>query len=183
MNLNKFIVILIFLFVIFHSSFGLEENNSTISFPKIRTKRHLFFQNGSRILVRFLVKDNIYKVNQIFAHGFGFRANIDILQPPIPHHYIARRSIQRREIYNTIEQMFKLQGFDGRACIFKIFCDTQSENYPEIGMFSKLLKLIFTHKEAEYEGVNTQKLSARECGILNKHCPISLLELSSYTDV
>lgn len=51
------------------------------------------------------MKDNIYKVNQIFAHGYGFRANIDILQPPIPHRYGHKHSIGRREIFSNFEQL------------------------------------------------------------------------------
>ena len=49
------------------------------------------------------MKDNIIKVNQIFAHAYGFRANIDILAPPLPHRHVQRA--KRSYIYQTIEQM------------------------------------------------------------------------------
>lgn len=49
---------------------------------------------------RVNVKDNIVKVNQIFAHAFGFRANIDLLQPQRPNH-----KIKRREVYETLEEL------------------------------------------------------------------------------
>lgn len=69
-----------------------------------RVRRHLVFQNGTRILFRILVKDNILKIHQIFAHGFGFRANIDMLQPPRPRQHLHHK-ISRREVYATIEQL------------------------------------------------------------------------------
>lgn len=101
-------------------------NSSTIA--KSRMKRYLIFQPGSRILVqtrvfkiyriktlkvlffsptqfRVNVKDNIIKVNQIFAHGFGFRANIDLLQPMRPNH-----KIRRREVYDTLEELINQHG-------------------------------------------------------------------------
>lgn len=54
----------------------------------------------SRPQFRINVKDNIIKVNQIFAHAFGFRANIDLLQPERKTH-----KIRRREIYETLETL------------------------------------------------------------------------------
>lgn len=53
-------------------------------------------------LVQFRVniKDNILQVNQIFAHAFGFRANIDLLQPQRPGH-----KVRRRDVYQTIEEL------------------------------------------------------------------------------
>lgn len=50
---------------------------------------------------RINVKDNVIKNNQIFAHAFGFRANIDLLQPirPEPHR------MRRREVYDTLEEL------------------------------------------------------------------------------
>lgn len=161
--------------------------NSSSSIVKSRMKRYLIFQPGSRILVRkafqwaalhdsihlpftqfrINVKDNIIRVNQIFAHAFGFRANIDLLQPVRlePH------KIRRREVYETLEELinqlvhvsiqselyygsswrywsifiFSLRhGFDGRACILKTFCDASKEVTPQSGMLFKLFKLIFT---------------------------------------
>jgi hypothetical protein len=54
---------------------------------------------------RINVKDNILKVNQIFAHGYGFRANIDILQPPKAHRFGHKHKVSRREIFSTFEQL------------------------------------------------------------------------------
>lgn len=47
------------------------------------------------------MKDNIIKVNQIFAHAFGFRANIDLLQPA----RLESHRIRRREVYETLEEL------------------------------------------------------------------------------
>lgn len=54
-------------------------------------------------------KDNIIKVNQIFAHGFGFRGNIDLTQPDninllAPEHRM-KRSVTRREVYETLREL------------------------------------------------------------------------------
>lgn len=54
---------------------------------------------------RINVKENIIKVNQIFAHGYGFRANIDMLQPPRPHNYFHHHRVVRRDVIETIEQL------------------------------------------------------------------------------
>lgn len=107
---------------------------------------------------RINVKDNILKINQIFAHGFGFRANIDLLQPQRPGH-----QIRRREIYETLQELitqlvhvlssfdiaftpifFYRHGFDGRACILKTLCDASSEIKLQNGMLSRIFKMIFT---------------------------------------
>jgi PAS domain-containing protein len=68
---------------------------------------------------RVNTKDNIIKVNQIFAHGFGFRGNIDLTQPNRPellpseqelHHNRKRRSLTRREVYETLEELINQFG-------------------------------------------------------------------------
>ena len=100
-----------------------EISTNSSSEAKSRMKRYLIFQPGSRILVltfsckiessfnlflnqfRVNVKDNIIKNNQIFAHGFGFRANIDLLQPMRP-----KSKIRKREVYNTLEELMNQQG-------------------------------------------------------------------------
>lgn len=63
---------------------------------------------------RVNVKDNIIKVNQIFAHAFGFRANIDLLQPQRPSH-----KIRRREVYETMEELINqlVHVFDSRRSL------------------------------------------------------------------
>jgi hypothetical protein len=55
------------------------------------------------------VKDDIIKNNTIFSHGFGFRANIDLLQPYRPPKPKARK-IRRREVYGTIEELINQHG-------------------------------------------------------------------------
>lgn len=59
------------------------------------------------------VKDNIIKNNQIFAHGFGFRANIDLLQPMRPNH-----KIRKREVYDTLEELINQQGETIKLLLF-----------------------------------------------------------------
>lgn len=75
----------------------------------LRTSRFsillLFFLLFLKIQFRVNVRDNILKVNQIFAHGFGFRANIDLLQPMRPKH-----KVRRREVYDTLEELINQHG-------------------------------------------------------------------------
>lgn len=51
------------------------------------------------------MKDNIYRANQIFGHGYGFRANYDIRQPPKEHRYGHSHKITRRSILSTFEKL------------------------------------------------------------------------------
>lgn len=57
---------------------------------------------------RINVRDDIIRNNPIFSHGWGFRANIDVLQPyrPMPE---ARR-IRRRDVYGTLEELINQHG-------------------------------------------------------------------------
>lgn len=110
-------------------------HTNSSSVVKSRAKRYLIFQPGSRILVRehrilsFIswiiklsalfvyslsqfrinVKDDIIKNNTIFGHGWGFRANIDLLQPYRPPKPKARK-IRRREVYGTLEELINQHG-------------------------------------------------------------------------
>lgn len=59
--------------------------------------RHIFHLQQFRVNV----KDNVIRNNQIFAHAFGFRANIDLLQPVVPEPH----RLQRREVYETLEEL------------------------------------------------------------------------------
>lgn len=117
-------------------------NTTGIIKQRHRVKRTLAFQPGTRIMVRIFefffpihlnpnnndvslllyptkfrvnTKDNIIKVNQIFAHGFGFRGNIDLTQPnresllpseqELHHRSRKRRNLTRRDVYETLEEL------------------------------------------------------------------------------
>lgn len=58
---------------------------------------------------RINVKDDIIRNNTIFSHGWGFRANIDLLQPYRPPKPKARQ-IRRRDVYGTIEELINQHG-------------------------------------------------------------------------
>lgn len=58
---------------------------------------------------RINVKDDIIRNNSIFSHGWGFRANIDLLQPYRPPKPKARQ-IRRRDVYGTIEELINQHG-------------------------------------------------------------------------
>lgn len=68
--------------------------------PKRRLKRYLGFKQGARVFFRMNIKDNILKVNQIWAHAYGFRQNFDI-PFPLPKQY----KVRRRDVHDTVETM------------------------------------------------------------------------------
>lgn len=87
--------------------------------PKKRLKRYLGFKQGARTFVselncyfrcsrtrilllqfRINIKDNVLKVNQIWAHAYGFRQNFDI-PFPLPKQY----KVRRRDVHDSLELM------------------------------------------------------------------------------
>ena len=85
------------------------------------------------------VKDNVLKVNQVWAHAYGFRQNFDIPYP-LPKQY----KVRRRDVHETLEVMLNHHGFDGRACVLRAFCDASRMVTPRSGIFLKLFKLVFS---------------------------------------
>ncbi|XP_070503921.1 uncharacterized protein [Chironomus tepperi] len=160
---------------------------------KHRMKRQLIFQPGTRIMFRVNTKDNIIKVNQIFAHGFGFRGNIDLTQPDninlmTPEHRM-KRSVTRREVYETLGELMNQFGFEGRYCIQRMICSA-THNIPlsAKGIFSKVFKLIFAGGQST-KGLRSDDekdypyLSSDDCSKLLHHCPLHLFDISPFTDI
>ncbi|KAG5672418.1 hypothetical protein PVAND_002548 [Polypedilum vanderplanki] len=160
----------------------LASNNNTMALAKHRMKRNLIFQPGTRIMFRVNTKDNIIRVNQIFAHGWGFRANIDLTQPDKPSLLPrVRRSVTRREIFDTLEELVNQHGFNGKSCILKMICDAKN-NEPKVsdGMFSKILKLIF---QTEHFSKDDNFHHSNACIQQHNDCPLNLLQVSPFTDL
>ncbi|KAL7021461.1 hypothetical protein ACKWTF_011882 [Chironomus riparius] len=166
--------------------------NSTM-IVKHRMKRQLVFQPGTRIMFRVNTKNNIIKVNQIFAHGFGFRGNIDLTQPDninllAPEHRM-KRSVTRREVYETIGELMNQFGFDGRLCIQRMICSAIHDiPLSAKGIFSKVFKLIFTRGQSTKglwsdDEKDYPYLSSDDCSKLLHHCPLHLFDISPFTDI
>ncbi|CAD7077436.1 unnamed protein product [Hermetia illucens] len=119
------------------------------------------------------VKDNVIKVNTLWAHAFGYRANY-----PIENDKKYRPF--RRDVYDTIEDLLSRHGLDGQACTLKTFCTAIQMVESQSGMIFKLFKLIFTLEEGEL--VHFPHFQERFCKAVKYNCPLSFRDISPYTD-
>ncbi|KAK9506742.1 hypothetical protein O3M35_008619 [Rhynocoris fuscipes] len=122
----------------------------------IEGKVYLSPRHGSHFFIRVNSKVNILPNTAIFAYATGFRLNWNMKIPHVTgfHHHdlIFQKSVER-----TIDD----NGFEGRACLIKAFCDLiLIEQYDDI--ISKLLKVIF---KTRYAGTCPQDIN----------CPFSLV--------
>lgn len=123
---------------------------------------HDFFFTNFSIKWRTNGKNNILKVNGLWAYGYGFRVNF-----PFPGPEESRRPFFKRDVLHSLEDvlngfvyldksrnvgfLFPLlcvfrHGLDGRACVLKSYCTAALDVDSNIsgGMLFKMLKLIFT---------------------------------------
>ncbi|KAG4065082.1 hypothetical protein HA402_007479 [Bradysia odoriphaga] len=141
-------------------------------------------RDGMPAMFRANIKDNIIQVNQFWAQAYGFRANF-----PIEN----QKRTKRSDVYDTLSDLINQHGFDGRACILKTFCDASKAITPNSGMLFKMFKLIFSNRRKDFtSGFNSLPkdddklypyLKSNDCEELDSHCPLSLLNLTPYTDV
>ncbi|XP_061400294.1 uncharacterized protein LOC133336017 [Musca vetustissima] len=144
--------------------------------PRKRSKRYLDFIEGSRMIFRVNVKNNIIPKPTIWAHGYGFRCNY-----PIENNREARPF--RRDTYDVLRELMDRSGFDGQACILKAYCAAHLDNGTmwNKGMLFKLMKYIFTLTDEDRR--HFPHLQHDNCKqILHSHCPLSFNSISPYTD-
>ncbi|CRL05610.1 CLUMA_CG018496, isoform A [Clunio marinus] len=170
--------------------FEYQANMFCSTWIEIKRSRHLTHLFGNQkkllpgvILFRVNTKDNVIRINEIWAHGFGFRANIDLLQPQRP-----KRSLRRSEVYETLKELINQHGFNGTACILKTFCDASKELTQKSGMLFKLFKLIFTQPSTDDRLTATDDRkdsywTSNNCDEFTRQCPLWLLKLTPYTDI
>ncbi|XP_050071215.1 uncharacterized protein LOC126559143 [Anopheles maculipalpis] len=149
-----------------------------------RRKRNLIFHPISRGFFRVNIKDGVADNSTIWAHGIGFRMNIEFYNPP-------GLKITRRDVHQSLESMIMAHGFDGRACILRTFCEVSKVMTPKSGILFKLFKLIFRSNASgsddssigssnslpEGDDEYFPYLTANDCKELDRHCPISQLDM------
>uniref|UniRef100_A0A182NDU8 Uncharacterized protein n=1 Tax=Anopheles dirus TaxID=7168 RepID=A0A182NDU8_9DIPT len=139
-----------------------------------RRKRTLIFHPISRGFFRVNIKDAIADNSTIWAQGIGFRMNIEFYNPP-------GLKITRRDVHQSVESMIMSHGFDGRACILRTFCEISKVMTPKSGILFKLFKLIFRLPEGDDKYF--PYLSANDCKELDRHCPITQLDMDQVDPV
>ncbi|XP_055715761.1 uncharacterized protein LOC129809739 [Phlebotomus papatasi] len=138
-----------------------------------RYRRYLGFISGGKVFFRVNIKDNVIKVNQIWAHAYGFRQNYDINWP-----YPSSYKVRRRDVHETVEDFMGALGFNGRACLRRSVCEAKEIENQESGMFRKLFKKIFSVDLRQHS-----YMIPTSCEEMRESCPINFLDLSPYTDL
>ncbi|XP_052890954.1 uncharacterized protein LOC128299124 [Anopheles moucheti] len=153
-----------------------------------RRKRTLIFHPISRGIFRVNIKDGVADNSTIWAHGIGFRMNIEFFNPP-------GLKITRRDVHQSLESMIMAHGFDGRACILRTFCEVSKVMTPKSGILFKLFKLVFRSNAsgADDSSIGSSNslpegddeyfpyLTANDCKELDRHCPITQLDMDGVT--
>ncbi|XP_035774072.1 uncharacterized protein LOC118456979 isoform X2 [Anopheles albimanus] len=153
----------------FGCAFGEAEQQYTNSSQTLaRRKRNLIFHPISRGFFRVNIKDGVADNSSIWAHGIGFRMNIEFYNPP-------GLKITRRDVHQSLESMIMSHGFDGRACILRTFCEISKVMTPKSGILFQLFKLIFRLPEGDDKYF--PYLTTNDCRELDRHCPITQLEM------
>ncbi|XP_058117976.1 uncharacterized protein LOC131284674 [Anopheles ziemanni] len=154
-----------------------------------RRKRNLIFHPISRGFFRVNIKDGVADNTSIWAQGIGFRMNIEFFNPP-------GLKITRRDVHQSVENMIMAHGFDGRACILRTFCEISKVMTPKSGILFKLFKMIFRSKAlgSDDSSIGSSNslpqgdeeyfpyLTANDCEELERHCPISQLDMDRLED-
>ncbi|ETN57718.1 hypothetical protein AND_010710 [Anopheles darlingi] len=166
-------------------AFGaVEQQYTNSSEALVRRKRTLIFHPISRGIFRVNIKDGMADNSSIWAHGIGFRMNIEFYNPP-------GLKITRRDVHQSLESMIMSHGFDGRACILRTFCEISKVMTPKSGILFQLFKLIFRSNSPDPDDSSIGSsnslpegddkyfpyLTANDCRELDRHCPITQLEM------
>ncbi|XP_053671733.1 uncharacterized protein LOC128721945 [Anopheles nili] len=177
-------LLLLLLFVVATCQ-GQQDGYSSANATLARRKRTLIFHPISRGFFRVNIKDAVADNSTIWAHAIGFRMNIEFYNPP-------GLKITRRDVHDSLESMIMSHGFDGRACILRTFCEVSKVMTPKSGILFKLFKLIFRSQEAGSDDSSVGSsnslpegddeyfpyLTADDCRELDRHCPISQLDMA-----
>ncbi|XP_049871749.1 uncharacterized protein LOC126370756 [Pectinophora gossypiella] len=142
----------------------------------LRPKRYLSFKNNTRFFLRLNFKANMVPWNQIFAQALGFRMNWDEAPDSFhPYHHF-----QRRSVYNSLEILMDKNGLNGYHCIRRAICEMRQVNEPR-EIYHRILKMVFSQKSSATE--KWHNATREECIRSINLCPLSLLQVSLYTDL
>ncbi|KAM3965446.1 uncharacterized protein ACR2FA_000281 [Aphomia sociella] len=154
---------------------NLSDANNDVSSHN-RTKRYLAFRNNTHFFMRLNFKANMVWWNQIFAQAIGFRINWD--EPPVTDHLY--HHINRRTIYDNLETLLDRNGINGYHCVRRAICETRMISAPR-GVYYKILKMVFRRQTSATD--KWHNVTIEECPMSTNLCPLSLLDVSLYTDV
>ncbi|KAJ8718642.1 hypothetical protein PYW08_002879 [Mythimna loreyi] len=143
-----------------------------------RHKRYLSFKNMTRFFLRFNIKENMVRWNQIFAQALGFRMNWDA--PPDNFHPYRNHFIHRRTIYSHTETLLNKNGLNGFHCVRRAICEMETIPEPR-KIYHKLLKMVFRQQSSATDKWHNK--TNEDCKDSISSCPFSFLDLSLYTDV
>ncbi|XP_075164458.1 uncharacterized protein LOC142237024 [Haematobia irritans] len=120
-----------------------------------RSRRYLDFTKGARMSWRCNVKNNILKVNTLWAYGYGFRVNF-----PFPDKADRLRPFYKRDVFQGLTDILDGHGLDGRACLLKSFCTGHFSSDRDVGkgMLFKLLKRLFTRGKRYLDFLDTSRM-------------------------
>ncbi|XP_063219541.1 uncharacterized protein LOC134529398 [Bacillus rossius redtenbacheri] len=140
-----------------------------------RVKRRLVFLKGSKLFIRYNIKENVFPYTTIFAWAIGFKFTYDL--PTMP----SETRFHRRSIYQDVETMMDQSGMNGRACVLRMLCEaTDGGHSPDL--FLRILKRIFTVPDAEREHVHPYHVDSEQCESLAEDCPVSIFNAMAYSE-
>ncbi|XP_059062263.1 uncharacterized protein LOC131855068 [Achroia grisella] len=157
------------MFLLFEYS---DANKNEVSRPK----RYLAFRNITHFFMRLNFKANMVWWNQIFAQAIGFRINWD--DPPDsfhPYHHLHRRTV-----YSNLETLLDNNGMSGYHCVRRAICEMRLIGEPR-GVYYRILKMVFRRQSSATD--KWHNVTKEECPMSMNLCPLSLLDVSLYTDM
>ncbi|XP_026749845.1 uncharacterized protein LOC113510589 [Galleria mellonella] len=170
------LVIICYVCIVLFLLFGFIDANEDQVSNHRRPKRYLAFRNITHFFMRLNFKANMVWWNQIFAQALGFRMNWD--EPPDsfhPHHHLYRRTV-----YENLETLLDRNGISGYHCVRRAICEMRLIGEPR-GVYYKILKMVFRQQSLATD--KWHNVTKQECPMSINLCPLSLLEVSLYTDV
>ncbi|XP_044577397.1 uncharacterized protein LOC123260390 [Cotesia glomerata] len=94
-----------------------------------------------------------------------------------------KRSIDRKTIYQTMENKLKSFGFSGRSCLLRSICETLKFDLSDNGVIGDIINVILTPSTSQQENLPQDIVEAeligqtRNCTKYHWNCPVGLLDL------
>ncbi|XP_022824826.1 uncharacterized protein LOC111355276 [Spodoptera litura] len=174
--MNKFIPVLLLCYICVVAFIIIDVSEANDTKVLQRNRRYLSFLNMTRFYLKFNFKANIIPWNQLFAQAIGFRMNWD----GPPSNFRPFHRIYRREIYDYVETLLDKNGLEGFHCVRRAICEIQMIAEPNM-IYHKLLKMVFRKMSPTTE--RWHNVTTDECTTSITICPLSLLQVSPYTDI
>ncbi|XP_008553252.3 uncharacterized protein LOC103575302 [Microplitis demolitor] len=94
-----------------------------------------------------------------------------------------KRSIDRKTIYQIIENKFESFGFSGHSCLLRSICETLKFDLSENGILGDIFNVVFIPSTSQQENLPQDIVEAeligqtRNCTKYHWNCPVGLLDL------